>query len=83
MVSDDLLMGAITQHYGLEESALLALRAGVDVLLISQNSVKNEPRAAARVVAAIALALKEWRLSRKTVRAALERVSALRARLAP
>ena len=80
---DDLLMGAITQHYGLEESALLALRAGVDVLLISQNSVKNEPRAAARVVAAIEQALKEWRLSRKTVRAALERVSALRARLAP
>ena len=81
VVSDDLLMGAITQHYGLEESALLALRAGVDVLLISQNSVKNEPRAAARVVAAIEQALKEWRLSRKTVRAAIERVSALRARL--
>ena len=83
VVSDDLLMGAITQHYGLEESALLALRAGVDVLLISQNSVKNEPGAAARVVAAIEQALKEWRLSRKTVRAALERVAALRARLAP
>ena len=81
VVSDDLLMGAITRHYGLEESALLALRAGVDVLLISQNSVKNEPRAAARVVAAIERALKEWRLSRKTVRAAIERVSALRARL--
>ena len=83
VVSDDLLMGAITRHYGLEESALMALRAGVDVLLISQNSVKNEPRAAARVVAAIERALKEWRLSRKTVRAAIERVSALRARLAP
>jgi len=83
VVSDDLLMGAVTQHYSLEASALLALRAGVDVLLISQNSVKSEPRAAARVVSAIEQAIADWRLSRKAVRAALERVSALRARIAP
>ncbi len=35
--SDDLEMKAISGHYGPEEAALLALRAGVDVLLYSQE----------------------------------------------
>jgi beta-N-acetylhexosaminidase len=81
VVSDDLLMGAITQNYGLEDAALLALGAGVDVLLISENTVKREPGAAARVVAAIQRALDEGRLTRGAVQAALKRVDALRARI--
>jgi beta-N-acetylhexosaminidase len=81
VVSDDLLMGAITQNYGLEEATLLALGAGVDVLLVSENTVRGEPRAALRVVGAIQKALDEGRLTRGAVRAALTRVSALRARL--
>lgn len=83
VVSDDLLMGAITQHYGLEAAAVLALRAGVDVLLLSQNSLGPEPRAAERVVAELRRALDDGRLSRKALRAALERVEALRRRAAP
>ena len=85
VVSDDLLMGAITQRYGLEEASVLALGAGVDVLLISQNttSVAREPRVAERVVAAIRRALADGRLSRKAVRAALSRVESFRARLPP
>jgi beta-N-acetylhexosaminidase len=82
VVSDDLLMGAISQHYGLEEAALLALGAGVDMLLISQNSVRSEGRAAARVVAAIEQALSDWRLSRWAVAASLDRVQAFRSRAA-
>jgi beta-N-acetylhexosaminidase len=80
VVTDDLLMGAILQHYGLEEAARLALRAGVDVLLLSQNSLRVEPRAAARVVAEIHRALRRGALSRRTVEAALSRVEALRRR---
>jgi beta-N-acetylhexosaminidase len=82
VVSDDLLMGAITQRYGVDEAAVLALGAGVDVLLISQNtaSVRVEPRAAERAVAAVRRALGDGRLSRKAVRAALDRVEAFRAR---
>ncbi|HTG11423.1 MAG TPA: glycoside hydrolase family 3 N-terminal domain-containing protein, partial [Candidatus Eisenbacteria bacterium] len=44
-VSDDLLMGAIAQHYGLEDAAVLALGAGVDVLLIAQNTGRVDDRA--------------------------------------
>ncbi|HKZ07918.1 MAG TPA: glycoside hydrolase family 3 N-terminal domain-containing protein [Methylomirabilota bacterium] len=81
VVSDDLLMGAITQHYGLEEAALLALGAGVDVLLVSENTIRREPRGAARVVGAIQRALDEGRITRGAVQTALRRVAALRARI--
>jgi len=80
-VSDDLLMGAIAQHYGLEEAAVLALEAGVDVLLISQNTGRIDDRAAERVVAAITRAIAAGRLSESTVTGAVGRVDALRSRL--
>ncbi len=81
VVSDDLLMGAIIQHYGLEEAAVMALGAGVDVLLISHNTGRAEPGAAQRVAIAIGRALNEGRLSRARVAEALDHVEALRARL--
>jgi beta-N-acetylhexosaminidase len=81
VVSDDLLMGAITQNYGLEDAALLALGAGVDVLLVSENTIRREPRGAVRVVGAIQRALDEGRLTRGAVQVALRRVAALRARI--
>ncbi|HKX03878.1 MAG TPA: glycoside hydrolase family 3 N-terminal domain-containing protein, partial [Methylomirabilota bacterium] len=80
-VSDDLLMGAIAQHYGLEDAAVQALGAGVDVLLISQNTGRIDDRAAERVVAAITRAIADGRLSESAVTAAVRRVDALRARL--
>jgi beta-N-acetylhexosaminidase len=81
VVSDDLLMGAIAQHYGLEEASVLALGAGVDVLLISQNTGRIDDRAAERVIGAITRAIADGRLSESTVQAAVARVDALRARL--
>jgi len=83
VVSDDLLMGAIVRHYGIEEAAVLALGAGVDVLLISQNAVTAEPRAADRVIAAIDRALAQGWLSPRQVTTALNRVATLRQRLPP
>ncbi|MGH7414774.1 MAG: glycoside hydrolase family 3 protein, partial [Candidatus Rokuibacteriota bacterium] len=81
VVSDDLLMGAIAQHYGLEYAAVLALGAGVDVLLIAQNTGKVDDRAAERVVAAITRAIAAGTLSESRIREAVARVDALRARL--
>jgi beta-N-acetylhexosaminidase len=80
VVSDDLLMGAVTQHYGLEDAALLAAGAGVDVLLISENSLTRQPRTAERVVAVLGQALAERRLSRTTVTEALARIERFRSR---
>lgn len=80
-VSDDLLMGAIAQHYGLEDAAVLALDAGVDVLLIAQNTDKVDDRAAERVIAAITRAIAAGTLTESRIREAVTRVDALRARL--
>jgi len=38
IMTDDLLMKAITNNYSLEEAALLAVKAGVDILLVCHNS---------------------------------------------
>jgi beta-N-acetylhexosaminidase len=83
VVSDDLLMGAIIRHYGLEEAAVKALDAGVDVLLISQNAMKGERRPAARVVAAVDRAIADGWLPRSRVAEALDHVAALRSRITP
>jgi beta-N-acetylhexosaminidase len=82
VVSDDLLMGAVTHRYGLEEAGVLALRAGVDMLLISGNGPRDEGRAPERMVAAIRRALEDGRLSRGQVQAALRRVADFRGRAA-
>jgi beta-N-acetylhexosaminidase len=82
VVSDDLLMGAIRQRYGLEEASVLALQATVDMLLISQNQGKVERGAAERVIAGIRQALAAGRLSPKALAASIERIRALRSRIA-
>src|SRR5258707_8106095 len=81
-VSDDLLMGAIAQHYGLQDAPVRALGAGVDVLLIAQNTGgKQDDRAAERVIAAITRALAAGTLSDSRIREAVARVDSLRAKL--
>jgi len=83
VVSDDLLMGAIRQRYGVDEAAVLALQATVDVLLVSQNQGRFEQGAAERVVAAIHKAVKDGRLSPKGLAVSIERVRQLRSRITP
>ena len=81
VVSDDLLMGAIRQRYGVEEASVLALQSSVDMLLISQNQGRVERSAAERVIAGIQRALAEGRLSPKALAVSIERVRALRSRI--
>lgn len=82
VVSDDLRMGAIEQHYGLGEACLLALRAGVDVLLIADDRLPDGSSASRVALAALQHALAEGRLPAARVEAALGRVAALKARAA-
>jgi beta-N-acetylhexosaminidase len=83
VVSDDLRMAAIEQHYGSADAAVLALEAGVDLLLIGDDRLP-EGRSAARIaLSAVRHALEQGRLAPATVEAALARIDALRARLTP
>jgi beta-N-acetylhexosaminidase len=81
VVSDDLRMGAIEQHYGLDEAAVLALNAGVDLLLIADDRLPDKTSAAALVLTSIRHALEAGRLSPDTIQSALGRLDSLRSRL--
>lgn len=52
IISDDMQMGAITEHYGLEEACCRALAAGVDLLIIG-NNLHYEPTILKRVTKTI------------------------------
>ena len=42
IISDDMQMKAITNHYGMEQAVLLAVNAGVDILLFGNNLYWDE-----------------------------------------
>ncbi|MBI1735148.1 MAG: glycoside hydrolase family 3 protein [Candidatus Rokubacteria bacterium] len=81
VVTDDLRMGAIVQHYGFEEALAMALGAGVDVLLIAEDRLPDGRSASAVAVGAIRRALAEGRIDAGRVEESLARIAALRERV--
>jgi len=81
VVSDDMRMGAIEQHYGGDEAAVRSLAAGVDVVLIAADRLPDGRSAAVDALAAIRAALADGRLDPARVESALARVRALRSRI--
>jgi beta-N-acetylhexosaminidase len=73
VVTDALRMGAIVENYGVEEAAVMAVRAGADLLLL--------PADAPRSVDGILRAIREGRLDQELVNTAARRVLAAKARL--
>jgi beta-N-acetylhexosaminidase len=80
VVSDDLRMGAIEKQWGMAEASVLALRAGVDVLLIAEDRLPGGRSAAQTALEALRAALAHQQLDRRQVAAAIQRVESLRAR---
>jgi beta-N-acetylhexosaminidase len=81
VVSDDLRMGAIEKQYGMGEAAVMALDAGVDVLLIADDRLPDGRSAAQLAQEAVRAALAKGTLDITRVEEAVERVRALRGRL--
>jgi beta-N-acetylhexosaminidase len=81
VVSDDMRMGAIEQHYGAGDAAVRALRAGVDLVLVADDRLPDGASASARALKAIRRALRRGRLPADRVDEALARIEALRSRL--
>ena len=65
IVTDDLAMGGVTQLYGVEELAVLAVAAGNDLLLSSDPETQ---------IAAVLRAVREGRLAESQIDAAVERI---------
>ncbi|CAI7776655.1 unnamed protein product [Closterium sp. NIES-54] len=72
VLSDCLEMGAIVKHVGVGEAAVLAVAAGVDMVLVCHTQSRQ-----AEAVDALANALQSGRLSVKRFRAASQAVDAL------
>jgi beta-N-acetylhexosaminidase len=80
VVSDDMRMGAIEQHYGLDDAAVRAIRAGVDVILIADDRLPDGRAASELALKALRRAVRRGRLPAERVDEALGRIEALRSR---
>ncbi|MFP4155248.1 MAG: glycoside hydrolase family 3 protein [Wenzhouxiangella sp.] len=80
IVSDDMQMGAITEHYGLETALERALAAGVD-LLIFANNIEYDPQIAQQAVDLIEQMVLDGRVPAHRLREAADRVCYLKSSL--
>ena len=77
MITDDLDMGSIRNHYSREEAIVRALAAGNDLLLIS-NSANADPDLPRRAVDWVGAAIERGELSRERLVAAHPRIDGLK-----
>ena len=68
LFTDDLTMGAVTEHYGLGEAAVLAVQAGCDVVLVCHGQENVDTVRAALLEAAKAGAIAPERLDQSVRR---------------
>jgi len=81
VVSDDMRMGAIEQHYGLKDATVRAVRAGVDVVLIADDRLPDGQAASDQALDALRKAVRRAKIRSERVEEALARIDRLRAKL--
>lgn len=81
IVTDDLGMDAITERYGLEEAAVMATRAGADILIFA-NQRAGDDTLIDRVIETVTGAVAAGRVPESAVNRAYARILAAKARLA-
>lgn len=79
IISDDLEMGAIREHYDLRDTVVRAVNAGIDVLLFS-NTASYDPALAARVRAILVSEAQSDPTFRARIEASYARIVALKQR---
>ncbi len=79
IVSDDMQMKAISDHYGLEEAIRLALDAGVDILLFGNNTA-YDPDITEKATKIIHKLVKNGTLDRTRIDRSYRRIMALKER---
>lgn len=80
VVSDDMEMGAVRDHYSLEERVIKAINAGTDLLVFS-NVTLRDADLGPRIHAVIADAVRDGRISRARVEKAYGKIMLLKRRL--
>ena len=82
VITDDLQMRAIGDHFTLEETVVHAINAGVDILLFG-NTLVYDPEIVPKVQAIVLKAVEDGQISLHTLELANLRISRLRNRLKP
>jgi beta-N-acetylhexosaminidase len=80
VISDDLEMGAIREHFTLKDTVLRAVRAGMDVLLFS-NTAKARPTLAAEIRDILVTEAEADPAFKARIEASYARILAMKARI--
>jgi len=80
IISDDLQMKAISDRLGFEEAVQRAVLAGVDLLIVGNNLVRDED-VVFRGIGAVRELLESGRLEEKDVRSSLQRIAILKKKI--
>jgi beta-N-acetylhexosaminidase len=89
IVTDDMHMGAIQLAYGFEEAVIQSIAAGGDLLIFSNNpaaaktvpNFKPDPDIPEKVIAMVAKALQDGKITRARIRQSYDRIVKLKASL--
>ena len=76
--TDDMQMHAITEHFGFEKSIELALKAGVDVMLFSNNIQGSDNRTVDAVYAVIRKLVADGEISEERINESYQRIMKLK-----
>ena len=79
--SDDMMMNAISKYYGLEESICLAINAGIDVLVFSNNIDVYNPNIVKDAVDIIVRSVKSGKISEERISQSYERIMNCKSRI--
>lgn len=80
IVSDDMQMRAIADHYGQAEAILLAVEAGVDVLVFG-NNLDYDPEIVPKAIDILVKAVEDGRLAPERIEASHDRILAAKQQL--
>lgn len=80
IISDDMQMGAIVEHYGLEEASIAAVNAGVDLLIIANQVGDYDPNTIRIIRDAIVEAVQNGEISNKRIDESYRRITELKER---
>ncbi len=81
VISDDMQMGAIAQHYGLEVAVHQAIVAGVDILAFANNTTYYDEQIATRAVTIISELVAQGAISKGRIDESYRRIMRLKQRL--
>ncbi|MDR1054307.1 MAG: glycoside hydrolase family 3 protein [Prevotellaceae bacterium] len=78
IISDDIAMGAIANHYPLENALEKAINAGVDISILSNNGQNFDPKIATKAVDIICSLVEQGKITPERIDEAYNRIMSLK-----